>query len=133
MELTLKRNPNPEYTIGRLYINGQYECFVLEDPVREEKIKGKTAIPAGRYQIIVTMSARFSKLLPLLLNVPNFSGIRIHPGNDVDDTEGCLLTGQMIAKSARQILNSRLAFNALFEKINMALARKEEVWITIIN
>lgn len=72
-----------DYTIGKLYINGDYFCDVLEDTVRPEGVKlyGKTAIPYGTYDIILTYSPRFKQKLPLLLNVPNFEGIRIHSGN----------------------------------------------------
>lgn len=132
MELLLKRDPNPDYTIGKLFIDGVYECFILEDPIREKKIYGQTAIPAGRYKIVITYSEKFKRNLPLLLNVPNYEGVRIHSGNDVDDTEGCLLTGQYRSKNGKQVLNSRMAFEPLFEKLVKAL-KKEEVWITIIN
>lgn len=132
MELLLKRDPNPDYTIGKLYLNGKYQCFILEDPVRVKKIHGETAIPSGRYKVIITWSKRFKRRLPLLLDVPNFEGVRMHSGNDVDDTEGCLLTGEYRSKSGKQVLNSRKAFDPLFEKLDEAL-KKEEVWITITN
>lgn len=72
-----------DYTIGKLFINGEYFCDTLEDTVRPEgeKILGKTAIPYGTYDIILTMSPKFKRILPLLLNVPNFEGVRIHSGN----------------------------------------------------
>lgn len=133
MDLLLKRDPNPGYTVGKLYIGKEFECFTLEDQVRKVKIKGETAIPAGKYKVDITWSPRFKRLMPILLEVPNFEGIRIHTGNDVDDTEGCILTGQMVNKNRNQLFNSRLAYEALFKKLQKALNDKEEVWITIIN
>ena len=95
MNLLLKRIAlKPDYTIGRLYIDGQYFCDTLEDAVREEKIVGKTAILAGTYQVIVNRSPKFKRDLPLLLGVPNFEGIRIHRGNTAKDTSGCILVGE---------------------------------------
>lgn len=87
MKLTLKRNfRGPDYTIGKLYIDGHYFCDTLEDTVRPsgEKIKGKTAIPAGDYKVIKSYSPRFKKILPEILNVPGFTGVRIHAGNYAD-------------------------------------------------
>lgn len=82
-------------TIGKLYINGDYICNTLEDPVRANgvKIKGDTAIEQGVYKVSLTRSKRFGRTLPLLLNVPMFSGVRIHGGNRPENTEGCILVG----------------------------------------
>lgn len=83
-----------EYTIGKLYIDGAYFCDTLEDTVRTgEKIAGKTAIPAGTYKVKMTWSPRFKRYLPEILNVPNFTGVRIHAGNSALDTAGCVLLG----------------------------------------
>lgn len=83
-----------EYTIGKLYIDGAYFCDTMEDTVRTgEKIAGKTAIPAGTYKVKMTWSPRFKRYLPEILNVPNFTGVRIHAGNSALDTEGCILLG----------------------------------------
>ncbi len=90
----LRKTFTEESTIGVLSVNGTAECFTLEDKVRAVKIPGKTAIPAGIYEVTITFSDRFQKPLPLLLNVPNFAGIRIHPGNTAADTEGCILVGK---------------------------------------
>lgn len=116
MKLLLKREPHPEYTIGKLYVDGKYECFTLEDAIRETKIFGKTAIPYGTYNVIINQSARFKKELPLLLKVKNFEGVRIHPGNTIEDTEGCILVGTMRTKDGK-VLNSRIAFDTLFKKM----------------
>ena len=94
MNLFLQRiAQTPEYTIGRLYIDEKFFCQTLEDAVREEKIAGKTAIPEGTYQVIVNRSSKFKRDLPLLLDVPDFEGIRIHRGNTAKDTSGCILVG----------------------------------------
>ena len=95
MIVSVKRTfKGAEYTIGKLYIDGHYLCDTLEDTVRNGiKIAGKTAIPAGKYKVKKTMSPRFKKILPEILNVPGFSGVRIHNGNTADDSSGCVLLG----------------------------------------
>lgn len=115
-------------TIGELSVNGAFECFTLEDKVRPVKIKGETAIPAGKYEVAVTFSEKFKKFLPLLLAVPNFEGIRIHTGNTPKDTLGCILVGE--GKAVDSISISRIAFAPLFEKIQ-AVVRTEKVFIEI--
>ena len=103
MKLTLKRNfKGADYTIGKLYIDGHYFCDTLEDTVRpaNKKISGKTAIPAGNYKVIKSYSPRFKKILPEILNVPNFTGVRIHAGNTAKDTDGCILLGLNKTKGA---------------------------------
>jgi hypothetical protein len=141
MELELTRSTKTNRsTIGELAIDGVFECFILEDkdrglrqgmPVSELmalKIKKETAIPTGRYEIVVSFSDRFQKMLPLLLDVPAYEGIRIHPGNTDTNTEGCLLPGK--SKSANAVGSSRIAFTALFDKIKAALQR-EKIFITV--
>jgi hypothetical protein len=113
MKLNLKRKWfSGKSTIGELYVDGEFCCFTLEDVERTEKTYGETAIPCGTYPVIVTPSRRFRRLMPLLVGVPNFSGIRIHPGNDDGDTEGCILVG--MSRSLDFIGRSREAFNELF-------------------
>lgn len=105
-----------EYTIGKLYIDGAYFCDTLEDTVRAgEKVYGKTAIPAGTYKVKMTWSPRFKRYLPELLNVPNFSGVRIHSGNTATDTEGCLLLG--LNKVKGRILNSKDAVEFFIDRM----------------
>lgn len=104
--------------IGELLVDGIFECFTLEDLEREVKIKGETAIPKGTYKIIINESNRFKKQLPLLLNVPNFEGVRIHSGNTNHDTEGCILVGQ--SRNKNYIGQSRKAFDKLFKKMQKA-------------
>lgn len=98
MKLTLTRDVlAPEFTLGMLHIDGKFFGFVAEDTDRlhrgEAKVKGKTAIPAGSYIVRWTYSPKFGKNIPEVLAVPGFQGIRIHSGNDSEDTEGCLLPG----------------------------------------
>jgi len=114
------------HTIGKLYIDGQYLCYTLEDKMRQEankpvadwKVYGKTAIPTGTYKVLVTMSARFKKPLPLLLNVEGFSGVRIHAGNTSADTEGCILLGTAWDGKSDFISNSRVALTMFMEKLS---------------
>jgi Family of unknown function (DUF5675) len=127
-------------TIGVLAF-AEFSCFTLEDRVREPgvKIPGETAIPAGRYQVVVTRSERFSGkasakagrpvnvFLPLLLEVPNFTGIRIHSGNTDHDTEGCILVGR--SRGRDWVGDSRAALGELLPLIRAA----GEVWVTISN
>ena len=130
MNLLLTREPSSnDCTLGQLIVDDTFECFTLEDMMRPVKIKGITAIPAGHYEVVVTFSERFKRPLPLLLNVPNFDGIRIHPGNTARDTEGCILVGQ--SKGAASVQQSRAAFDALFAKITEAAAR-EKIFIQIV-
>jgi len=108
MKVEVKRTfKGTEYTIGKLYIDGHYLCDTLEDTVRPVgvKIAGKTAIPAGTYKVRKTMSPRFKKVLPEILNVPGFTGVRIHAGNLASHTDGCLLLG--LNKKKGQVLESQ--------------------------
>lgn len=116
-------------TIGQLSISGIPECYTLEDPVREgPKVSGRTAIPYGRYEIVITMSPRFKKRLPILLNVSGFRGVRIHTGNTAADTEGCILVGR--TRGNNFIGESRSAFSVLMLKLEQAL-KAEKVFIAI--
>ena len=133
MKLTLKRIAlRSTYTIGRLYVDGNYFCDTLEDTVRdlnkngkfdngEKKVYAKTAIPYGTYEIKWTYSPRFKKYTPQLMNVPSFSGIRIHAGNSSTDTEGCLLLGQN--KKVGMVLNSRATINKFYPMIKEACSK----------
>jgi hypothetical protein len=116
-------------TIGLLTVDGVNECFTLEDKVRAEKVYGETAIPAGTYNVVITHSKRFKRDLPLLEDVPNFEGVRIHPGNTAADTDGCLLVGT--SKGPDVIFESRKAFDALYNKIKSALDAGEKVTLEI--
>lgn len=121
------------FTIGELYINEKYVTDTLEDRVRPEgeKVYGKTAIPEGKYEIELTHSSRFKKILPEILNVPNFSGIRIHTGNSSKDTEGCIIVGTWDGEKEDWVGNSRIAFDKLMTLLEEATNNKEKVTITV--
>jgi hypothetical protein len=127
--LTLKRRWfTDKSTIGELYLDGEFQCFTLEDTVRAVKVMKESAIPVGRYEVVISFSNRFQKFLPLLLEVPGFEGIRIHAGNTQNDTEGCILVG--FSRSMDLISNSRAAFAVLMAKLEQ-VTRTGKVWITI--
>jgi hypothetical protein len=113
-------------TAGSLFLDDEFQCFTLEDVVREIrgipverwKIPGRTAIPAGTYPVIINHSAHFGRDLPLLLDVPGFEGVRIHTGNSGNDTEGCILVGWAV--NGETITGSHRAFDPLFEKLKSA-------------
>lgn len=117
---TLKRVAKKEtYTIGKLHTQNGYLCDTLEDRVRKgKKVNGTTAIPEGTYRVILTMSPRFKRLLPLLVDVPGFDGVRIHGGNDERDTEGCVLPGEN--KVVGKVLNSKYYEKLIIQKIKKA-------------
>lgn len=132
MKLFLQRiAQKPEYTIGKLYIDNQYFCDTLEDTVREHKIAGKTAIPAGTYEVIVNRSPRFKRDLPLLLDVPNFEGIRIHRGNTDKDTSGCILVGENKVKG--KVINSTKYETLLTTILKSNLKQGRKATITVEN
>ena len=119
MKIEVKRlHRTSNSTIGELTIDGKFECYTLEDVERDVKIKGETAIAKGTYKVVINQSNRFKRLLPLLINVPNFEGVRIHAGNSNHDTEGCILVGQN--RSLDYITKSRKAFDSLFKKMQKA-------------
>lgn len=148
MDLKLIRKEFTELsTIGELYVNDVFNCYIVEDKDRglkdimslaeivAHKVHGKTCIPYGSYKVIVTKSERFSAMkgkpvyLPILLNVKGYEGVRIHIGNRPEDTEGCLLPCS--AKSKDSGTGSTVAFNKLNDMINNALKVGENVIITI--
>ena len=132
MQLTLHRTTFTEHsTIGELLINGVFQCYTLEDVVRLDgiKIPGETAIPYGDYTVDITMSPRFKRMLPLILNVTNFVGIRIHPGNAAKDTDGCILVGQKA--SLDWISNSQAAFDNLFPVLVAAKNRGDTITLQV--
>lgn len=138
MELELRRRPSTDRaTIGELYSDGVFVCYTLEDvvreipgrPVREWKIPKVTAIPVGRYRVIVNDSDKFGRALPLLVGVPGYTGVRMHKGNKAEDTDGCILVGTEVAGDT--ILHSKDAFDPLFDLIQGELEAGNEVWITV--
>jgi len=130
MKITIKTIYKGDYTIGKLYLNDIYFCDTLEDPIRdlnndgdlddigEKKIWGDTAIPKGIYTVILSYSPKFKKILPRLLNVPNFDGILIHGGRLITtkiDTHGCILVGENKVKG--QLINSKETIKNLIIKL----------------
>ena len=146
LELRIEREASTtRSTPGVLYVDGVRECFTLEDPVREKryddgslipvrvwKIPGATAIPSGRYPLVLDWSLRFGRVMPHILGVPGFSAIRIHPGNVSENTEGCPLTGR-IRFSKNEVRESQAAFDALMEKLLTAAEQERPMYITIEN
>ena len=143
MEIKLVRIAFKEtYTIGKLYVDGKYFCDTIEDTDRgldnsmtsneilRKKVKGQTAIPTGHYNIDITYSPKYKRMMPLLLDVKGFSGIRIHSGNTAKDTEGCLIVGKN--KKVGMVLESRDTYQRLFkmmegqEDITIDITRKGE-------
>lgn len=137
MELTLTRMAKgKDYTEGRLEVDGIPFCDTLEPTWRDigwghpgRKVEGRTAIPEGRYPVVITHSPKFGEWLPLLLHVPQFEGIRVHAGNTVRDTAGCILVG--CHRKPGTLLDSRLWVYRLKRKIVEAKARGEGVWMVV--
>ena len=135
MELTVKRTQlTDNYTAGHLYINGEYFCDTLEDKVRkltssDNKVYGKTANPSGTYPVIMDYSPRFKKPLPHVLDVPYFSGIRIHSGNETEDTNGCILVGSYYR--AGYITNSKDTMSKLSARLTECINKGERITLTI--
>lgn len=143
MEIQVNRIARKDgYTIGRMSLNGVYFCDTLEDTDRglkdtmqvneilAKKVKAQTAIPTGKYDVILTFSPRFKRVLPLLLSVKGYEGVRIHAGNTAEDTEGCLLVGENKAKG--QVINSRATLEKLMSVLLKCEWRKEKISITIV-
>ena len=151
MELILERIAKRKtYTIGRLYIRQQvmdeylpgtedkYFCDTLEPTWRDYangayKVKGRSAIPEGRYAVVISWSPKFKQWLPILLGGPEFNkqwqGIRIHAGNTAKDTQGCILVGRN--QRVGEVLESRKWLYELKQKIVEAKDKGEAVWLTI--
>lgn len=139
MKLILKRTwLNDKCSIGKLYIGAEFECYTLEDavrevdgqPVKDWKIPKVTAIPRGTYNIVLHKSPRFKKTLPMLESVPGFEYILIHQGNWAKNTEGCILVGATKV-SDEMIGGSEGAFKKLMPKIEASLKNKEKVTIEV--
>ena len=140
MEILLDRICRKEtYTIGRLYINKSYFCDTVEDKDRdlnkngkfdngESKVYGLTAIPNGRYLVKLTYSTKFKRILPELINVNSFSGIRIHSGNFSTDSLGCILVGENKVEGG--VINSKIWEKKLIE-ILKKVPSGEQIWITV--
>ena len=143
MEITVTRQfKTPLSTIGELSVNGVFQrIFTLEDTdrglkqnmpleqIKAQKVFGKTAIPSGRYEVVIDFSQHFGCEMPLLLNVPGYAGVRIHTGNTPLDTEGCLLLG--LSRGNNFVGESRKAFAQFYPLLQAAYYKKEPVFLTI--
>lgn len=128
-------------TIGELFLDGKFICFVLEDKdrmldsgwdearIKAEKVHGRTAIPTGEYKIEWTYSNRFGKPMPELLRVKGFAGVRIHSGNSPEHTEGCLIPGNKM--STDNVSDSKNATMKIYNIVKIAIDSKEQVYINI--
>lgn len=141
MEIEVIRRIRTDHsTIGDLLIDGVFECLTLEDrdrglkkdmpleDIKAKKVYAQTAIPEGRYELIVNFSNRFQHYMPLLLGVPGFEGIRIHSGNTAANSEGCILLGK--TEAANFVGNSRMAYRSFLPKLR-AVEKTEKIFITI--
>lgn len=142
MELLVVRyHKKPNYTIGKLFINGEYFCDTLEDTdrglsnamplsqIQAAKRKCTTAIPTGRYIMELTVSPRFGRTLPILIGVKGFDGIRIHRGNTHEDTEGCILVGEN--KDVGKVLNSANTEQRLMDTL-LKTQYGEKIYCTVV-
>jgi len=133
-----RRIQNPNNVIGELYWEDEMECNTLEDTDRfledeiNEKVDKQSAIPRGSYKVIINKSTRFKRDMPLLLNVPGFSGVRIHKGNTEEDTEGCILVGEYVSDDMKSVVNSKKAFDKVFAKMVEAVKNGEEMVIEVV-
>ena len=139
MELKLVRKLGTNgFTEGRLYVDGEFECFTVEDTDRfledgGSKIQNKTAIPKGKYNCTISMSNRFKKFLIEVQNVPSFTGVRIHSGNSSKDTEGCIIVGSVNDREDDDwVGGSRVAYDRLHKKVKQALNAKQTVTLEIV-
>lgn len=153
MKLTLNRIAKRDtYTIGKLYIDGEYFCDTIEDKdrglkqtmslaeIKQKKIKHQTAIPTGTYEITLNVvSPKYSgkpwyvnlcgAKMPRLLNIPGYDGVLIHPGNTANDTSGCLIVGKNTVVG--KVTESRVVFKNLYAKLKAAATKGERITITI--
>lgn len=141
MKLELKRIAlKPNYTIGKLFINGTYYCDTIEDKVIDlnkngkfddglSKVMHQTAIPYGTFKVVVNYSPKFKRELPRLLDVPYFEGILIHNGNDQNSSSGCIIVGEN--KTVGKVINSTFYMNNLTARIKDAQNKGETITITI--
>lgn len=140
LELRVERAwKKPSYTIGKFFVDGKRFCESLEDrdrgltssmteaDVKKRKVYGETAIPTGRYRVKLTYSNKFKRILPEVLGVKGFEGIRIHSGNTAKDSLGCLLLGEN--KAAGKVLNSRATMQKLMAILDNTT---KEIWLTIV-
>ena len=144
MELLVKRYVfQPDSTISHFSVNDKPMCHILEDfdrglkqtdsieHINATKVYGSTCIPYGRYEVRLTMSARFKQVMPQLIDVPGFEGIRMHRGNQSSSTLGCLLLGDYKEGDVNWISQSEGNYALLMDILQRAIERDEKIWITI--
>lgn len=140
MELSVFRTRNNgNATEGKLYINGEFQCYTLEDEPRENKVMGETRIPAGRYRVRLRTEGGhhqkyaakfgFHKGMLHVTNIPNFEYVLIHIGNTEKDTAGCILVGKSVENYV--LHSSTVAYIDLYQKVIGAFDKDELVFITI--
>lgn len=139
MKLKLVRNTSTKgFTEGKLYIDGIFECYTIEDEDRKlesggVKVQNLTAIPKGIYNMTISMSNRFKKFLIEVLAVNQFSGIRMHSGNSSKDTEGCIIVGSINDRTNDDwIGGSKIAYETLHKKVKTALSNKQTVTLEVV-
>ena len=138
LELILQRldpQPTPKVTKGVMYANGVKLGYTCEDQDRllesgAEKVKGETAIPRGKYRVIISFSNRFQRMMPEVLDVPGFAGVRIHGGNTVKDTEGCPLLGMELTPTG--VRNCSAVNTHLMHMLGETLQNGGKCWITVM-
>lgn len=133
-EPTVIALPNENFTLGRLYLDNVFKCHTCEDEDRflengGEKVNGKTAIPRGKYRLTTSFSNRFQRVLPVVLDVPGFTGVRIHGGNRAEDSSGCILVGSVRTKSGIAQCSSVVQW--VIDQIDDAAELGIESWLEI--
>lgn len=122
------------FSLGRIYVNNQYLGYTCEDQDRHledggEKVYGRTAIPRGRYKVVLSYSHRFARILPEVLDVPGFSGVRIHGGNTAADSLGCILVGSV--RTANGCAKCSVVVERIIELLQRAEDVGEECWLEV--
>jgi hypothetical protein len=128
MNILVQRYKHAEdFTLGKVFIDGEFECYSLEDEKREQKVMHETRIPEGSYKVVLRTFGghheRYEKKFPnhegmlWVTNVPNFKDILIHIGNTDEDTSGCLLVGLNVDEAEGTLQNSTEAYKRLYKKV----------------
>lgn len=147
MELkVLRYSSSEESTLGLLFIDGVFACYTLEDEHRAIKVMGETRIPAGRYRVklraygghhwryLRKYGVDFHQGMLQIMDVPGFTDILIHKGNDDDDTAGCLLVGDSANNNQVKdgfISSSTVAYNRVYAVVRDAILRGDDVFIEV--
>ena len=136
MKCVLQRKPSSaDWMVGSLFIEGHFFCFTLEDELRETKLQAETAIPSGLYEVVLEDSPKFGAATITLKDVKGFSHIRVHGGNDDDQTEGCILVGDQIDADLGKIsgAQARGVLQLLKERLMVAFDAGDRVWLEVRN